>query len=278
MGRYMKYEIKGSYKFILGVLALVLILTTALYSYEFRGQPINSMTSNSAFVGIAILIILGAAFAAFLYIVDSFRKELYDDRGYLTFTLPLSGNQILGSKLIVAIMWFIILGVTFVLFNMFMVFRFIDVDINFKELISYVDFSGMLTAGIIMFLSGVVTLILIYFSMALSRVTFRNKKIGGLWFIVFLVLNALIGYATVKIISAFPYYLDLKAFKVVNYNDILIGANSLNGFFISFNEGSMAITTGGTTFINIASFVFMIIVGVVSFLSTGYLIENKIDL
>lgn len=278
MGKYMKYEIKGSYKFILGILALVLILTTALYSYEFRGQPINSMTSNPAFVGIAILIILGAAFAAFLYIVDSFRKELYDDRGYLTFTLPLSGNQILGSKLIVAIMWFILLGVTFILYNMFMVFSFIEVDINFKELISHVDFSGMLTVGIIIFLSGVATLILIYFSMALSRVTFRNKKIGGLWFVVFLVLNALVGYATVKIIGAFPYYLDLKAFKVVNYNDILSGINGFSDLFISFNEGSMAFTTGGTTFINIVSFVFMIIVGVVSFFSTGYLIENKIDL
>lgn len=278
MGKYMKYEIRGSYKFILGVLALVLILTTALYSYEFRGQPINSMTSNSAFVGIAILIMFGAAFAAFLYIVDSFRKELYDDRGYLTFTLPLTGNQILGSKLIVAIMWFVLLGATFILYNMFMVFRFIDIDINFKELFSYVNFSELLTIGIIMLLSGIVTLILIYFSMALSRVTFRNKKIGGLWFIVFLVLNALIGYATVKIMSAFPYYLDLKAFKVVNYNDILIGVNSFNGFFISFSEGSMAITADGTTFINIASFVFMIIVGVVAFLSTGHLIENKIDL
>lgn len=278
MGKYMKYEIKGSYKFILGILALVLILTTALYSYEFRGQPINSMTSNPAFVEIAILIILGAAFAAFLYIVDSFRKELYDDRGYLTFTLPLSGNQILGSKLIVAIMWFILLGVTFILYNMFMVFSFIEVDINFKELISHVDFSGMLTVGIIIFLSGVATLILIYFSMALSRVTFRNKKIGGLWFVVFLVLNALVGYATVKIIGAFPYYLDLKAFKVVNYNDILSGINGFSDLFISFNEGSMAFTTGGTTFINIVSFVFMIIVGVVSFFSTGYLIENKIDL
>ena len=278
MGKYMKYEIKGSYKFILGILALVLILTTALYSYEFRGQPINSMTSNPAFVEIAILIILGAAFAAFLYIVDSFRKELYDDRGYLTFTLPLSGNQILGSKLIVAIMWFILLGVTFILYNMFMVFSFIEVDINFKELISHVDFSGMLTVGIIIFLSGVATLILIYFSMALSRVTFRNKKIGGLWFVVFLVLNALVGYATVKIIGAFPYYLDLKAFKVVNYNDILSGINGFIDLFISFNEGSMAFTTGGTTFINIVSFVFMIIVGVVSFFSTGYLIENKIDL
>ena len=33
MGKYIKYEIRGSYKFILGVLALVLILTTGIYAY-----------------------------------------------------------------------------------------------------------------------------------------------------------------------------------------------------------------------------------------------------
>jgi hypothetical protein len=31
MGRYMKYEIKGSYKFILGVIAIFLILNTISY-------------------------------------------------------------------------------------------------------------------------------------------------------------------------------------------------------------------------------------------------------
>ena len=271
MGKYMKYEIKGSYKFILGVLALVLILTAVLYSYGFKGQSINSMTTDSAFMGIAILIMFGALFSAFLYIVDSFRKELYEDRGYLTFTLPLTGNQILGSKLIVAIMWFIILGVVILLFNGFMIYRFIEFDFDFKDLYPVL---GFFTNAFIAFINGIVTLIIIYFSMALSRVTFKNKKIGGLWFIVFLVLNALVGYATIKIIGAFPYYLDLKAFKIVNYNNILSGVSSI----FSFNGGSIAVTAGGTTFINIAAFAFMVIVGVAAFLSTGYLVENKIDL
>jgi hypothetical protein len=36
MGKYIKYEIKGSYKFVLGVLALVLILMTGIYLKGFE--------------------------------------------------------------------------------------------------------------------------------------------------------------------------------------------------------------------------------------------------
>ncbi len=37
MGKLMKYEIRGTYKFILGVLALVLILTTGIiYAYDYK--------------------------------------------------------------------------------------------------------------------------------------------------------------------------------------------------------------------------------------------------
>ena len=80
MGRYIKYEIKSSYKFILGVLALVLILTTVLYTYiakrKFAGYSIGIHDN------------IWYSLTTFLYIVGSFRKELYEDRGYLTFTLP----------------------------------------------------------------------------------------------------------------------------------------------------------------------------------------------
>lgn len=86
MGRYIKYEIKGSYKFILGVLALVLILITGIFAYSINvdeGSVLGGM-----FVGLSTLVIFGTLLTTFLYIVGSFRKELYEDRGYLTFTLP----------------------------------------------------------------------------------------------------------------------------------------------------------------------------------------------
>lgn len=269
MGRYIKYEIKGSYKFILGVLALVLILTTGIYTYANttrEGSELGAILS-----GLSTLIIFGTLLTTFLYIVGSFRKELYEDRGYLTFTLPLTGNEILGAKLIVAIIWFTLLGIVIIGYNMLMVANFVPVKLNVSELFSIIDRELVLVL-IMAFISGVTTLILIYFSMALSRVTFRNKKIGGFWFVIFLVLSGIIAYVQVKVSMALPYYIDLNTFK--------IGAiDTLNYHFnININEGLFITGNMEHNLLNIAGFLYSIIIGVLTFLGTGYIIENKIDL
>ena len=107
MLKFIKYEIKGNYRFILGILALVLIASSIIQAVIFRDVRSGDITfSGGLFEGmislVSILVLFGAALVAFINIVGSFKKELYDDRGYLTFTLPLSGHQILGVKLIVA--------------------------------------------------------------------------------------------------------------------------------------------------------------------------------
>ncbi|NMH83380.1 hypothetical protein HH307_03605, partial [Bacillus coagulans] len=115
MLKYMKYEIRGTYKFILGILALVFILLAGMYASS--NQEGSLFHSVQIFMSIGVMLLFGAALIAFLYIVGSFRKELYEDSGYLTFTLPLTGNQILGSKLIAALIWFIGLGIAVALIN-----------------------------------------------------------------------------------------------------------------------------------------------------------------
>src|SRR5699024_2335166 len=124
------------------------------------------------------------------------------------------GNQIVGAKLIVALMWFVVLGIVIGVYNTIMALSFSPVEINISELFTMIKTMGIPFMEIIVFaitgiISGVTTLILIYLSMALSRVTFRNKKIGGLWFIIFLVLSALVTYGQVKIAQLLPYYIDV---------------------------------------------------------------------
>src|SRR5699024_6900573 len=216
MGKLMKYEIKGTYKVILGILAIVLIATTILYTYVARQEA-------SIVAGLASMIIFGTFLSAFFYIVGSFRKELYEDRGYLTFSLPLTGNQVLGAKLIVALLWFLLIGAVTFIYNFIMMLSFAtrETGMGVSELLeelrialSYIDgkiaFIVILTFSII----RITTLIFIYFSMTLSRVTLRNKKIGGLWFIIFLVLIGLIAYFEIKIANAIPVYLDLNNWKI----------------------------------------------------------------
>ena len=85
------------------------------------------------FVTLCILLLFGTALVTFLYIVGSFRKELYEDTGYLTFTLPLTGYQITASKLLVALLWFFVLGVAVTAINLVLILAFLPVKISFMN-------------------------------------------------------------------------------------------------------------------------------------------------
>lgn len=272
MLKYMKYEIKGSYKYILGILALVMILITGLYSYVSNVK--EGSAAGNIFIALSIMILFGTALATFLFIVGSFRKELYEDRGYLTFTLPLTGNQIVGSKLIVALLWFFILAIVIALYNVLMAFSFSPFELNLLDLfteitqnVSVLEIAYMLVTTVF---SGVNMLILIYFSMALSKVTFRHKRIGALWFVIFLILSGILGYGQMMISELLPYYLDLETFSIEAMTDDSYNMNiENNGFSFGVNP---SITT------NLAGSLYIIILTVALFLGTGHLIEKKIDL
>lgn len=270
MLRFMKYEIRGTYRYITGVLILSLILFTAIYHYVNRGST-GSLGGN-LFVTLCILLLFGTALVTFLYIVGSFRKELYEDTGYLTFTLPLTGYQITASKLLVALLWFFVLGVAVTAINLVLIFAYLPLEISFGELLRQIAIAEMLSfKHIFVFLldavlSGVGLLALIYFSMALSRVTFRNRKIGGLWFAVFLILAVILGYGGYRIADLLPYSLDLG-----NLNDGAMTTGYATNNFIFMIKAS-------TVKINIAGFVFSLLTAAALFLGTGYLVEMKTDL
>lgn len=274
MGRYIKYEIKGSYKFILGVLALVLILTTVLYTYIAKKE-------SSPVIALASMIIFGTALTTFLYIVGSFRKELYEDRGYLTFTLPLTGHEILGAKLITATIWFLLLGIVIIGYNTIMLANMAPIKPSLKEIIAQVFphiTKGTVMSFLLVLLGGISTLILIYLSMALGRVTFRNKKIGGLWFVIFLVLSMIVGIGQAKIVISMPYYVNLDTFKIVSYESIMKGMNYTSVSIFEINDATLLTGMGDQYILNIAGFIYMIGIMIINFLLTGYIIENKIDL
>lgn len=267
MGNYMKYEIKGTYKFILGILAIILIITTASYIYMANGGHLSVAVTT-------FIIAFGANLVSFLYIVGSFRKELYEDRGYLTFTLPLTGNQIIGAKLIVAVLWFFLLGIVIIGYTGLRAPLLSHSEAGFEVVFG----KSALFMGIPMFINGVMALILAYFSMAISKVTFRNKKIGGLWFVIFLGLNILVYYTVFKVLKWMPYYLDLSTLKIVTYNIVEKYSEYSSFKYMSFGGGSVATSGGGKSFINIASIIYTMIVSIAAFLGTSYIVENKINL
>ncbi|MCK9443635.1 MAG: hypothetical protein M0Q14_03775 [Tissierellaceae bacterium] len=286
MRKLIKYEIKGSYKFILGIIAIVLIASTIIQLNvlkEIKNDIRISGPSMSIFEGfmfaLSILVIFGAFLVAFFHIIGSFRKELYEDRGYLTFTLPLSGNRILGAKLIVANIWFLALGTSTLVFNVILTTilhgtKWIE---TIRKIFGVIEpniiYSIIISSLVVTTISFILTLVLVYLSITLSRVSVKNKRIGGLWFIVFIILNGILGFITVKVSTLFPYFLNLNNFSIVHNYDIY----SFTG--ITSGLGQLLLYGGDfNSYINIFGNLFQIAIAVLGFMGTGYLIEKKIDL
>lgn len=286
MRKFIKYEVKGTYRFVLGILAALLVAFTIIQvnisrqiKVEFTsGVSTTIPTFNALLVGLAAFVIFGAYLTAFIYIINSFRKELYEDRGYLTFTLPLSGNKIVGGKLIVALLWYTVLGLGILLYNALLAIILYG-STDWFDAIKYIlnQFSGLsngvVSIGIISIVSIIVTLITMYFSIAISRVSVKNKKMGGLWFLIFLILNGILSYLTLKISGWFPYYLNVNNFKIFHRYSIIAMPGITEGI-----GQMMLFGTNYNAYVNIIGNLAQILIGVLIFTGTGYLIEKKIDL
>ncbi len=286
MLKFIKYEIKGNYRFILGILALVLIASSIIQAVIFRDVRSGDITfsgglSEGMISLVSILVLFGAALVAFINIVGSFKKELYEDRGYLTFTLPLSGHQILGAKLIVAFLWYTILNVVTGLYNLILATTIFKIEWStLIDLLGRYGGEGIVTilyrVFILSMISGIImilyTLIFIYFSMTIGKISFRNVKIGGLWFIIFLVTFSLSNVVIGKLGNAFPIYLNMESLRLSNLdlgmtNPVYYGSMS---FFLK--------DMGNYININLIPDFLNIVFGCLVFLATGYLLDRKIDL
>lgn len=294
MFKYMKYEIKGTYKFILGILVTLLLAITGIQlfvkglinhasnNFDSLNSPFLEGLNFFAFIQVLlVLVIFGASITVFFYIISQFRKELYEDRGYLTFTLPLSGNQILGSKLLVAMLWYFVLGVSVVVYSVSLAMILFGGGwiTQLKRILEV--FQGGVTAVIISgVLSGIITLLLIYFSITLSKVSIKNKKIGGIWFILFLILNSTFAFLNYKVNNLLPLYFDLRRFRLITGNEVMTIYKMMPASINSTFMGSNIIfgLNPGDFFLSITGTGFMILAGILIFLGTSYIMERKIDI
>lgn len=137
--------------------------------------------------------------------------------------------------------------------------------ISLKDILALLGHGGI-SLIISHMISSVLSLILIYLSMALSKVTIRNRKIGVLWFIIFLMINGIVGYLVGRVNLALPYYFDISRFRFVSPYEIGMISESMG----SFTGSSISITgillgLSNVAYINIFGNLFQILIGTVTF-------------
>lgn len=258
MGKFLKYELKGNCKLLSGLIAVaVLLYTIVLLKINDSNTPIMIALFSTVTFGLFIMTLV--------FVVNSFKNELYEDRGYLTFTLPLSGRKILLAKLLGGIIWFIVAGIIVSIFSLLLMASSIPGFLHeLSQLNSYVNVKAVLMISVLFAIICVmVLLLLIYFSITITKVAVRKKKISGfLGLLVFIVLNFIILYIGYRVMNLFPQTVNIDL-------NFLLGAKA---------KYDLVSTDGQGFGINIALIIYDILVCIAIFLSTAYLMDNKIDI
>ena len=110
LGKLMKHELRATSRTMLPLLLLTLLLSIFL-RIAMAVMPRTDAPIVGVLYGLLItafvLAIIGTAVFSVVLMVARFHKNLMTDEGYLMFTLPVSVHQLLWSKLLVSMLWFV---------------------------------------------------------------------------------------------------------------------------------------------------------------------------
>ncbi len=250
MFKLVKYELRANFLTIVGICVTVIIANLLLMT--------KKGTWDVAVPGLSACLTIGAIIVIFIASLKIMSKYLYEDSGYLLFTLPQSGMSIMASRLVAAL-----IQISFVVF--------VSVLMNYLTVTDKVSFSffkefkiNQIIYYLISYIYMIISfLTIIYFCMIIGKVALKGKKLGKIGsFIIFIILSMVISWLSVKITTLLPQTLNLSNFSLSS-NDVLSSEFSVSG---------------GALNINIASSIFDIFTFIGFFMLTSYLIDKKLDL
>lgn len=254
MFNLVKYELKGYYKDFIIILSII-ILANLLLLTRGNWEPQGRFIFSGMITFATMVVVL-------IWNIKLFSRDMYEDSGYLLLTLPQKGWSILGAKLIASLIQAIIVGIVAVMFNFINSKDMINLSEVFKQVTNNVSIGFI----IFMILGGlfeyIYFLLNIYFSISLSKVAIKKKKMGKLGgFVIFIVVSMIIGKVTQLLIVAFPQVFKLKMFTVQGELNLGVG---------------MGVMTPSVP-VNIAAAIFGVILFLFMYWVTSYIIENKLD-
>jgi len=238
MFNLIKYELRGKFLTMLGICLAVIMGNIFLMTQLTSGGM--GVLALSTFIGAFALVVICISTLSLM------SDYLYDDQGYLLFTLPQSGVSIISSRLITAVIQISIVAIVSLL-----MFCIIDQGRILNAILQGAEIRDILLS-ILMYLWTIVSaLTFIYFCMVVGKITLKGKKIGKIGsFIIFFLLSGVRNWLSVINSNFFP--------KILNFD-------SLTAFSTSFS-------------INIGNTIFDIVTFAILFMATSYLLEHKVDL
>jgi len=257
VGKLIKFEFLKK-KTELTVIAIIMALVEIYALYEIlsskaNGYPSAQISTLFFVIGMSVITLI-----FFIDLVNLLRSDLFKQEGYMLFMTPNSGYKILGSKIIYGLLEgliFIFLFTGIFLFNLTVFGEGIGtLNVNFSGA-DMLPALRLVVGGVLKLIQLVLT---IYFALTIYKSIFNTNRFGSMIsFGLFLVINFIINRIDQYIASS------------------LIENDTLMNYLTIQNSNQLMGEIGG--YLNYTS-LFSLIISVLLFWATGYLLSRKINL
>lgn len=254
MFKLMKYEIKGRYKTTLAICLGILLVNAYVF---IKSYSLPADKAYAAVIPAAFALIIFSFLIPLIRGEKMYQRDLYGDTGYLMFTIPQKGTSIIGSKVLLSFIEFILFEALSVLSSLVIISRLPESKLVMDILGNYM--APAIRLGFAFISVYLFILVLIFFSHSISKAALnKNKYSKPVSGIILIILAYSIGKLNDLITAAIPYKLNIIGKPVVEkFGDLSITIPSFE--------------------INIASTIFNILIFIGIFVGASYLLEKKVD-
>ena len=214
-----RYEFKNVNKWFLALYAAVLSLSVII---GIQGSSLSSTYYQDK--GVVMLVFLSLVFgglvitlsiSTLILIIQRFKGSVYDRRGYLTLTLPVSEHQILSAKLLGAFVWSLTSTVVF-LFSLYIIISMIQPDAFLSSFAEYMlkNYTDNFWLSLISYIFNTLAGILcIYLSISIGQLF--NEYRTALAVVAYIAIQVVLGFITLNLRIDFDYnwVLSFEIFK-----------------------------------------------------------------
>ncbi len=240
LGKLIKHEFKATGRTMLPALGVFAVLAVvANVGYRFLSVSKNSVINAmlTLFIVLFFVAVAAAGLVTVVIMINRFYKNLLQNEGYLMLTLPVNIHQLMWSKLIVSLVWFVATAAVVVLIIVLTIVNFSHMELarlfaglpTFTQLLELIRAAGFRTFRLIFvgleFLALCITAGLcfcLHFYAAISiGHCFTNHK--GLWSVLsYICISIVTSLCATKLTSLAPSSAEIEvlvglmiAFEVV---------------------------------------------------------------
>ena len=214
-----RYEFKNINKWFLALYAAVLSLSVII---GIQGSSLSSTYYQDK--GVVMLVFLSLVFgglvitlsiSTLILIIQRFKGSVYDRRGYLTLTLPVSEHQILSAKLLGAFVWSLASTVVF-LFSLYIIIVMVYPGAYLSTFAEYIlkNYQDNFWLALISYIFNTLASILcIYLSISIGQLF--NEYRTALAVVAYIAIQVVLGFITLNLRIDFDYnwVLSFEIFK-----------------------------------------------------------------